>query len=306
MKKILSIFIMLTIVFMFNFSTVKAETIIKVKSLSDNSYQLMLNIRNKNSGDVNTIYSNQKLSEFDIVYSLKKKIYNEKTSTTSYGIMDSTYEWENPEYMIINGLQDVNVLFTLSDESKLTVTISIAPFDFVQNTETEYLPEEEFTTALTANTITLENDSSYDINISDKIEGATYKWSSSDENIATVNKSGIVNAKSNGKAKITCTIITSNKSYELFSEVTVGIDDNYPILSDETVDISVKDTYDIDVENVIKKSKYKWSSSDKNIVKVNTNTGVITGLKSGTADVICTILAPNKEVIVLKCQVTVE
>ena len=58
------------------------------------------------------------------------------------------------------------------------------------------------------------------------------------------------------------------------------------------------------LENKIAKSKYRWVSSDRNIVKVNSSNGKVTAVGIGEAYVTCTITA-DKQVIVLRCDINV-
>jgi uncharacterized protein YjdB len=146
----------------------------------------------------------------------------------------------------------------------------------------------------------------YDINLNDKVDG-TYIWSSSNPKIAKVNaKSGIVTAVANGKAKITCKIDGNDgQSYNLTSDVTIGVDDNFPILNDDTLDLSINDKYDLDIENQIAKSKYQYKSSNRAVATVNAANGIITAKGSGTANIYCTITTKDKQIIILQCTVTV-
>lgn len=63
--------------------------------------------------------------------------------------------------------------------------------------------------------------------------------------------------------------------------------------------------YDINLKNKIKGSIYKWTTTDKKVVKIN-KYGVVTGVKKGKAVITCTVTTPDNEVIKLKCNVTVK
>ncbi|MDF2950418.1 MAG: hypothetical protein K0S18_1, partial [Anaerocolumna sp.] len=125
-----------------------------------------------------------------------------------------------------------------------------------------------------------------------------------------VNKKGVVKGLKNGQAKITCKVTTvDDKVYELNSNVTVDniseIED-VTTLSDSELELTVNDTFDIDVENKLTKAKVKFVSLDKSVAKVTSVGGIVTALKKGNTKIQCTITNPNKEVIVLLCDVVVE
>lgn len=71
----------------------------------------------------------------------------------------------------------------------------------------------------------------------------------------------------------------------------------------KTVDITVGGEYSYKVSNIVKNSTYKWTSGNKKVATI-TNKGVVTGIKKGTADIICTVKTP-KSVYYLVSKVTV-
>ena len=167
--------------------------------------------------------------------------------------------------------------------------------------------EEVTATSLTATMVQLDTMTAYDINLNNKISGSTYSWTSSDESVATVDsKNGKVRAKKEGKAIITCEIINPDGTTStLASEVTVGYDDNAPLLTETSLDLNPGDVFDINLENKIAKSKYRWASSDRSICKVNSSNGKVTAIGVGSAYVTCTITTPENQVIVLRCDISV-
>ena len=168
-------------------------------------------------------------------------------------------------------------------------------------------PDEPTTPSLTATTVTLNSLTAYDINLNDKIPGCKYSWTSSNPEVAKVNtKNGLVTAVSEGTTTITCEITLPDETKQtLISEVVVGYDDNAPVLTDTVLDLNPGDEYDINVENKVAKSKYRWASSDRSILTVNSANGIVTAKATGTAYVTCTITTPDKQVIVLRCDVNV-
>lgn len=236
----------------------------------------------------NTIYDIAPENEFS---------YNGKVVTGSI-------IYSNTDILSI-GNYEIRWTFTPDDLSFVPVS-GIYLVNIRENIDDEQTMQ-SLSTSLTANTIILNQDSSYDINLVDKVSGATYEWLSSNSKIAKVDKKGIVTAVKEGKTKITCKVTTPEKqTYELTADVVVGTDDNFTILTDSELTLEIGDLYDIDVENGVKGSKYKWTTSDKSIAKVNSSNGKVTAIKVGEATIYCTITAPNKEVIVLSCKINIE
>jgi hypothetical protein len=161
--------------------------------------------------------------------------------------------------------------------------------------------------SLTATTVTLSTLTEYDINLDNKVSGSTYLWSSSDTDIVEVNpKNGLIKAKKEGRAIITCEITLPDGTVQtLQSIVTVGYDENAPVLTETVLDLEVGDKFDINLENKIAKSKYRWVSSDRSVVKVNSSNGKVTAVGVGEVYVTCTITTPDNQVIVLRCDINV-
>jgi hypothetical protein len=166
--------------------------------------------------------------------------------------------------------------------------------------------EEPTNPSLTATTVQLTSLTAYDINLNDKVAGSSYNWTSSDETIATVDKSGMVRAKKEGKTNISCQItLPDATTHVLTSEVVVGVDDNAPLLTETAIDLETGDIFDINLENKIAKSKYRWAISDRSVATINCANGKVTAKAPGTAFVTCTITTPERQVIVLRCDVNV-
>lgn len=87
--------------------------------------------------------------------------------------------------------------------------------------------------------------------------------------------------------------------------MTVGYDENAPLLTETILDLEVGNKFDINLENKIAKSKYRWVSSNRNIVTVNSANGKVTAKAPGEAYVTCTITTPDNQVIVLRCDINV-
>lgn len=167
--------------------------------------------------------------------------------------------------------------------------------------------EEPTTPSLTATTVLLDTMTVYDINLNDKVSGSSYVWTSSDTEIVEVNPAnGKLKAIKEGKTNVTCEITFPDTTTQtLVSEVTVGYDENAPVLTEAVLDLNTGDYFDINLENKVTKSKYRWVSSDRGIVTVNSANGKVTAIGAGTAYVTCTITTPENQVIVLRCDINV-
>ncbi len=66
----------------------------------------------------------------------------------------------------------------------------------------------------------------------------------------------------------------------------------------------VDETYQLSIENKVAASKYKWTSSNKEVATVTSN-GLITSLAKGEAVIRCKITYPSKKTKTLSCKVTV-
>ena len=216
-------------------------------------------------------------------------------------IIDGNISFENFNNTKV-GIQEIKWVFTPND-SKYEVKVGYREIKLIKQEEVE-IPT---TPSLTATTISLDTRTAYDINLNDKISGSTYLWSTNDTEIIDINpKNGKIKAKKEGNAKVTCEITLPNGNKNILeSLVTVGYDENAPMLTETILDLEVGDKFDINLENKIAKSKYRWISSNRDIVKVNSSNGKVTANGIGEAYVTCTITTPENQVIVLKCDIIV-
>ena len=205
-------------------------------------------------------------------------------------------EWANPDQVIIAGPQTVQIKAKYNDQ-EIILTGEVVGIE----------PDEPTTPSLTATSVRLETKTTYDINLNNKVPGSKYKWTSSNTKVAKVNpKNGLVTAVAEGEAVITCEITLPDKTVQVLkSKVIVGYDENAPMLTDTILDLEVGDKYDINVENKIAKSKYRWASSNRSIIKVNSTNGKVTAVGAGEAYVTCTITTPENQIIVLRCDINV-
>lgn len=200
------------------------------------------------------------------------------------------------------GTKEFNWTFTPTDSTYETKagTIKVKFFQ-----KAEVATEEAMT--LTASKVMLTSGTKYDINIDNKDDDSTYSWTSSDSDVAKVNSKGVVTPVAKGKAVITCTVTDmEGKKKDLTSNVIVGEDDNYTSISDTDLDLEVGDIQKLTLDNKVKGSTYKWTTSNKKVAKVTTTSGKVTAIGKGDAAITCMVTTQDKEVIVLRCDVTVE
>ena len=161
--------------------------------------------------------------------------------------------------------------------------------------------------SLTAKTIRMEPATTYNININGKRAGFTYQWTTSNSNIVKVNsKNGIITAVHEGEAMVSC-FITDRKGERitLTSKVIVGINESAPRLKRTTLDLKVGEQFDINIADKIKNSKYKWRSSNDAVAGVNSANGFVTAYSKGETKVVCTITAPDQQIIILSATIKV-
>jgi hypothetical protein len=217
---------------------------------------------------------------------------------------------------ITAGNFDLQWVFTPDDDKYETITGVLHYYVWPEDSEASKgkMPDPEpeeidepTPPSLTASVVTLNTLTAYDINLGNKVSGSTYLWSSSDESIVEVNpKNGLIKAKKEGRAIITCEITLPDGTVQtLQSIVNVGYDENAPVLTETVLDLEVGDKFDINLENKIAKSKYRWVSSNRSIIKVNSANGKVTAVGAGEAYVTCTITTPENQVIVLRCDISV-
>ena len=127
-------------------------------------------------------------------------------------------------------------------------------------------------------------------------------WSSTDTNIAEVDKDGNVTAKRNGSATINVITINGNKTATCAVTVTIPV--TGVTLTPETAELKVGETKNlvITVAPETATNKKYTCTSDKESVATVDNTGLITAKSVGTAKIIVTTEDGNKTAT---CTVTV-
>ena len=143
---------------------------------------------------------------------------------------------------------------------------------------------------------------------------STYKWTTSNPEVATVNTAGVVTAVSTGTTTIT---ITAGADASYVHSVTVTVYNmqltagNSKNKAMDTVELKKGKTLDLNFYGVTdwssRKSAYltEWVSSNADVVSVNEANGVITAEKAGVAVVVFYLYDMEKDVMFSSAPVTV-
>ena len=116
-------------------------------------------------------------------------------------------------------------------------------------------------------------------------------WSSSDNNIATVSKDGVVTGRSEGRVTITCK--TEDGGYTAKCTVTVVISAKSVTLNKSSVNIQAGYNYQLKATVLPETATNKavtWTSSNEKLAKVNSN-GLVSALAGGTVTITATTVS---------------
>jgi hypothetical protein len=308
MKKIIVLLILVLCFINLSVFNVYASTYNTSFDIDTSDLTIKLDIYNKDKLDslnVNGFIADTQLNDYNIRSTVYVKLFNNAK-------ISSLPKWENSNYIIKEGIQQVNIIIKvpLHDDILTTIEINGIPDLIQEEKDNEDIIDEVISNpSLNVSNMFLESTGlTYNINIDNKLNtDKSYLWSSSNEKIAQVSNSGLVSAISNGEAIISCKITNINgQETTLSANVKVGLDeDNAPVLSEEELDLYINDIFKLNVENKISDAKYSWKSSDKIVAKIGTINGKVIALKSGICIMTCTVTCPDKTVYVLKCIVNV-
>ena len=189
---------------------------------------------------------------------------------------------------------------TTNDGSNLkatcTVKVSIMPVASITLNITEKTLEEGETVNLTASVLPA--------NASNK----SLAWTSSDENVATVDANGLVTAVKEGTATITA---KANDGSNVSAKCTIKV--KAPVVLVEGITLNATEqtltegetfalTASVTPENATNKS-LAWTSSDENVATVDAN-GLVSAVKEGTATI--TVKATDGSNVSTKCTIKVK
>lgn len=144
-------------------------------------------------------------------------------------------------------------------------------------------------------------DGTYKLTVKNQVKGSKYTWTSSNKNVATVSKTGVVTGVYTGTATITCKVKAPKKTYTLKSKITVL----KPAASFEisnkitAMNLGQKSNLAGVVSPTSATDKVTWTSSNKKIVTVSAK-GVVTALKEGSVKITGKTLSGKTDSVTIK------
>lgn len=125
-----------------------------------------------------------------------------------------------------------------------------------------------------------------DLNVKNWVKGAKATWKSSNKNIATVDKKGVVTGVKKGTVNITCKVETSKATYQLSSKVTVRVPATSVSVSNKVTAVNLGQVYSLKtaLKPATSNDLVTWTSSNTKVLRVNSQ-GKIRGVAKGSATI---------------------
>ncbi len=125
-----------------------------------------------------------------------------------------------------------------------------------------------------------------DLNVKNWVKGAKATWKSSNKNIATVDKNGVVTGVKKGTVSITCKVVTSKVTYQLSSKVIVRVPATSVSVSNKVTAVNVGQVYSLKtaLKPATSNDLVTWTSSNTKVLRVNSQ-GKIRGVAEGSATI---------------------
>ena len=76
-------------------------------------------------------------------------------------------------------------------------------------------------------------------------------------------------------------------------------------LNSDELTLNIDDTYNINITNKVRGSKYRWTTTDKSIASVNSKNGIVKAISNGAVSIYCEITLPSGNIEKLLCNVEV-
>lgn len=143
---------------------------------------------------------------------------------------------------------------------------------------------------------------SYDFNIKNWVKGSTYKWTTSNKKVATIDKKGVVTGVKQGTVTITCKVTTPQKeTYVLKNKVTIRQSAKSIKINNKITTVNVGQTYDLNRTITPKTSldTTTWTSSNSDIVKMG-KWGEFTALKEGKVTITAKTLSGKTDKVTIQ------
>ena len=141
----------------------------------------------------------------------------------------------------------------------------------------------------------------YNLNIKNKVAGSTYKWTSSNKKVATVDNRGVVTGMKQGTVTIKCKITAPKATYQLSDKVTIRQPAKSVKINNKIATVNVGQTYDLN-RTISPKTSLDittWTSDDSDIVKMGKK-GKFTALKEGTATITAKTLSGKTDKVTIQ------
>ncbi len=141
----------------------------------------------------------------------------------------------------------------------------------------------------------------YSLNVSNKVKNSTYKWTSSNKQVATVTSKGLVTGIKKGTTDITCTVKTPKVTYYLLSKVTVRDSATAIKINNKVTVLNLGQKYDLNrtLTPATSNDKTVWSSSNTKIAKPD-SLGKIKALKVGEVKITAKTLSGKTDSVMIK------
>ena len=156
--------------------------------------------------------------------------------------------------------------------------------------------------SLNAEEATIVIGKSFNFNINNKVKGATYKWSVTNEDVATVNeKNGVVTGVGKGTTSVKCRITVDGKNYLLRAKVNVLKPAVKVDITNPVKNLEVGEYYRLKAELIPESSDdiITWTSSNEGIVRIDKD-GSFAAKKSGTVTITATTVSGRSDSVTIK------
>ena len=156
--------------------------------------------------------------------------------------------------------------------------------------------------SLNAEEATIVVGKSFNFNIKNKVKGATYKWTITNEDVATVNeKNGVVTGVAKGTTNVRCRITVDGKNYLLRAKVTVLKPAVKVNITNPVKSLEVGEYYRLQADMIPESSNdiITWTSSNEDIVRVDKD-GSFAARKDGTVTITATTVSERSDSVTIK------
>ena len=202
-----------------------------------------------------------------------------KTATLSVSGTKQTIKWSSSDKSIAKVSKAGKVTAVANGKATITAKVDGKKLKCTVYVESLSMKESEY----------LAKGGSFKLKVKGAADKNGAKYATSDKSIATVDKNGKVTGKKTG----TVTVTVKLHGQKLKCKIKV----ENPKISKTSITVAEKGTTTLKVKGASK--KVTWSTSDKNIAKVDKN-GKVTGVKKGTATITAKVEHKN-----ITCKVTV-